>query len=102
MPKIELCFYTDSEIEGRVYVTCLISKIHNYGTVDYEWMPCMKWNVIYKRISMMENPELSSASVLNQRKNEGKNLTKWKLCRVVKELREYRKYDRALQVTQSI
>ena len=51
---------------------------------------------------MMENPELSSASVLNQWENEGKNLTKWKLCRVVKELRKYRKYDRAFQVNQSI
>jgi len=40
----------------------------------------MKWNVIYKRISMMENLELSSASVLNQWENEDKNLTKWKLC----------------------
>ena len=48
---------------------------------------------------MMENPELGSASVLNQWENEGRTLTKWELCRVVKELRKYRKYDRALQVT---
>jgi len=94
-------FYTDSGIGvgARVSVTCSISKIHNYGTLDYERKPNVKWNSIYRRISMMENPELGSASVLNQWENEGRTLTKWELCRVVKELRKYRKYDRALQVT---
>jgi hypothetical protein len=93
-------FYTDTGIGGArsVSVTCSISKIHSYGTLDYERKPNLKWNAIYKRISMMENPELGSASVLNQWENEGRNLTKWELCRVVKELRKYRKHDRALQV----
>lgn len=44
------------------------------------------------------DPELGSASVLNQWENEGKTLTKWQLCRVVKELRKFRKHHRALQV----
>lgn len=47
---------------------------------------------------MMEKPELGSASVLNQWENEGKSLTKWELCRIVKELRKYRRHDKALQV----
>ncbi|KAJ1415436.1 Tetratricopeptide-like helical domain superfamily [Sesbania bispinosa] len=56
----------------RLSVTCSISKIHSYGTVDYERRPI--WE------------------------NEGKNLTKWELCRVVKELRKYRRHARALEV----
>ena len=47
----------------------------------------------------MENPELGSASVLNQWEDEGKNLTKWELSRVVKELRKYKRFERALEVT---
>lgn len=46
----------------------------------------------------MPNPELGSATVLNQWENEGKNLTKWELCRVVKELRKYKRHQRALEV----
>jgi len=46
----------------------------------------------------MENPELGSGSVLNQWENEGKRLTKWELCRVVKELRKYKRYQQALEV----
>ncbi|KAI5598382.1 hypothetical protein POPTR_002G139400v4 [Populus trichocarpa] len=79
-------------------ITCSISQIHNYGTVDYERRPMMKWNAIYRRISLMENPELGSGSVLNQWENDGKRLTKWELCRVVKELRKYKRYQQALEV----
>ena len=50
----------------------------------------------------MENPELGSASVLNQWENEGKNITKWELSRVVKELRKYKRFERALEVTKMI
>jgi len=46
----------------------------------------------------MENPELGSGSVLNQWENDGKRLTKWELCRVVKELRKYKRYQQALEV----
>ncbi|KAM6542634.1 hypothetical protein CsatB_007081 [Cannabis sativa] len=79
-------------------VSCSISQVHNYGTVDYERRPLMKWNAIYKRISLMENPELGSGSVLNQWEKEGKVLSKWDLCRVVKELRKYKRFERALEV----
>ncbi|KAJ6675632.1 hypothetical protein OIU85_011756 [Salix viminalis] len=79
-------------------ITCSISQIHNYGTVDYERRPMIKWNALYRRISLMENPELGSGSVLNQWENEGKRPTKWELCRVVKELRKYKRYQQALEV----
>lgn len=58
----------------------------------------LNWNALYKKISMMENPELGSASVLNQVENEGKKISKWELCRIVKELRKFRRFKHALQV----
>lgn len=79
-------------------IICSISKIYSYGTVDYERRPMIKWNAIYRRISLMENPELGSGSVLNQWEKEGKKLSKWELCRVVKELRKYKRYQQALEV----
>ncbi|KAI4354666.1 hypothetical protein L6164_003513 [Bauhinia variegata] len=82
----------------RLSVTCSIPKTHSYGTMDYERRPIVRWNDIYRRISLMENPELGSASVLNQWENEGKNLTKWMLWRVVKELRKHKRHERALEV----
>uniref|UniRef100_A0A2P2JTA7 Uncharacterized protein MANES_01G273600 n=1 Tax=Rhizophora mucronata TaxID=61149 RepID=A0A2P2JTA7_RHIMU len=82
----------------RLLISCSISQVHSYGTMDFERRPIIKWNAIYKRISLMENPELGSGSVLNQWEKEGKKLTKWELCRVVKELRKYRRYNQALQV----
>lgn len=46
----------------------------------------------------MENPEKGAASILNQCENEGKRFTKWELCRVVKELRKFRRFKLALEV----
>ena len=46
----------------------------------------------------MENPELGSATLLNDWKKEGRKLIKWELCRVVKELRKYKRYKQALEV----
>ena len=46
----------------------------------------------------MENPELGAGSVLNQCEKEGKKLTKWELCRVVKELRKFKRFKQALEV----
>lgn len=56
------------------------------------------WNAIYKRISMMEDSSAGPASVLNQVENEGKRISKWEVCRVVKELRKFRRYKFALEV----
>lgn len=47
---------------------------------------------------MMENPSLGSATILEQWEEEGRKLTKWDLCRVVKELRKYRRFKPALEV----
>ncbi|MED6168607.1 hypothetical protein PIB30_013102 [Stylosanthes scabra] len=46
----------------------------------------------------MPNPELGSTSVLEQWENEEKSLTKWELCRVIKELWKYKRHKRALEV----
>lgn len=46
----------------------------------------------------MENTEKSAAGLLNQTENEGRKLTKWELCRIVKELRKFRRFNRALEV----
>lgn len=62
----------------------------------------MKWNGIYKRISLMENPEKGAASMLNQIENEGRMLTKWELCRIVKELRKFRRFKLALEVNNNL
>lgn len=83
---------------ARRTVACSISQVHGYGAVDYERRPMVKWNALYRRISLMEKPELGSASVLNQCEDEGKKLSKWELCRVVKELRKFKRYRQALEV----
>ncbi|PON58831.1 Tetratricopeptide-like helical domain containing protein [Parasponia andersonii] len=82
----------------RFSVSCSISQVHSYGTLDYERRPMVKWNAIYKRISLMENPELGSGTVLNQWEKEGRQLSKWELCRVIKELRKFKRFERALEV----
>lgn len=79
-------------------IVCSISQVYGYGTVDYERRPIIQWNAIYKKISLMEKPELGAASVLNQWEKGGRKLTKWELCRVVKELRKYKRPNQALEV----
>lgn len=77
-----------------------VSKVHSYGTVDYENRPgkTVTWKSIYKRISLMGNPEKGATEVLNQWENEGKKVTKWELCRIVKEMRKYGRHKLALEV----
>ncbi|XP_010479321.1 PREDICTED: pentatricopeptide repeat-containing protein At1g02150-like [Camelina sativa] len=79
-------------------IVCSISQVYGYGTVDYERRPIIQWNAIYKKISLMEKPELGAGSVLNQWEKGGRKLTKWELCRVVKELRKYKRPNQALEV----
>ncbi|KAL1217153.1 Pentatricopeptide repeat-containing protein [Cardamine amara subsp. amara] len=79
-------------------IVCSISQVYGYGTVDYERRPIIQWNAIYKKISLMEKPDLGAASVLNQWEKGGRKLTKWELCRVVKELRKYKRPNQALEV----
>ncbi|KAJ4847629.1 hypothetical protein Tsubulata_002737 [Turnera subulata] len=82
----------------KLTVTCCISKIHNYGTVDYERRPPIRWNQIYRRISLMDNPELGAGSILDELEKERKQLAKRDLCRVVKELRKFKRHRQALEV----
>lgn len=74
--------------------------MHNYNTTDYENRPVQKWNVTYRKISLMENNtgEGSATCVLNKAESEGKRFTKWELCKIVKELRKYRRFRLALEV----
>ncbi|KAL7158378.1 hypothetical protein ABFS83_02G138900 [Erythranthe nasuta] len=82
-----------------LFVACSsISQVHSYGTLDYERRPMLNWNAVYKQISMLEDPKLGSASVLNQVENDDKRLTKWELCRIVKELRKFKRFKYALEV----
>lgn len=72
---------------------------HTYKTKDYEKRPMQNWNVAYRKISMMENGSDGSAvSVLNEDESEGRMFTKWELCKIVKELRKYRRFRMALEV----
>ncbi|KAF4395198.1 hypothetical protein F8388_001585 [Cannabis sativa] len=78
-------------------LTCSISQVQS-STANFERRPPVKWIGIYKRISYMENPELGSGSVLNQWEKEQKLISKGDLCRVIKELRKYKSFERALEV----
>ena len=46
----------------------------------------------------MGDPEKGATQVLNQWENEGKKVTKWELCRIVKEMRKYGRHKLALEV----
>ncbi|KAH0448992.1 hypothetical protein IEQ34_022792 [Dendrobium chrysotoxum] len=80
-----------------VAIRCSISQVHSYGTVDYERRPPLKWSSLYRRISIMENPNADSATVLEQWEGAERKLSKWDLCRVVKELRRFGRFKRALE-----
>lgn len=70
---------------------------NRYEAVNYKRRPELKWTDILKKISLIEDPQLGVASVLNQIEKEGNKLTKWELCRVVKELRKFNKFNLALE-----
>ncbi|XP_022734474.1 pentatricopeptide repeat-containing protein At1g02150-like [Durio zibethinus] len=82
----------------KLPITCSISQVHSYGTMDYKRRRMMNWNVIYRKISLVENPDLGSATVLNDWEKGGRKLNKWELSKVVKELRKYKRYKQALEV----
>lgn len=89
-------------LSKKTAIVCSISQVYGYGTVDYERRPIIQWNAIYRKISLMEKPELGAASVLNQWEKGGRKLTKWELCRVVKELRKYKRPNQALEVASHV
>ncbi|XP_047956069.1 pentatricopeptide repeat-containing protein At1g02150-like [Salvia hispanica] len=97
-PNLSIAFKT---LNNPAFVTCSSApQPYSYGTVDYENRPMVKWNAVFKKISLLDNSvlDVGAASVLNQTENEGKNLSKWELSRVVKELRKFRRFRLALQV----
>ncbi|PKA50293.1 Pentatricopeptide repeat-containing protein [Apostasia shenzhenica] len=79
-------------------VRCSASKFYNYGTVDYERRPALKWSTLYRRISTMENVNDGSSFVLDRWEDEERKLSKWELFRVIKELRKFGRLTRALEI----
>ncbi|KAJ0968281.1 hypothetical protein J5N97_025198 [Dioscorea zingiberensis] len=79
-------------------VRCSISKVHSYGTVDYERKQGLKWSSLYRRIAMMEDPDAGTMGVLQRWDAEERTLSKWELCRVARELRKFKKFKLALEV----
>ncbi|MQM14651.1 hypothetical protein Taro_047587 [Colocasia esculenta] len=79
---------------------CSFSQVHSYGTVDYEQLrgARARWSSLYRRIAMTEDPEAGAAVELERWEEEERRLSKWELCRVVKELRKFRRFKLALDV----
>ncbi|KAK8916772.1 Pentatricopeptide repeat-containing protein [Platanthera zijinensis] len=106
--RLAPCFFSPNLIaerrrdSGAGLVRCSISQVHNYGTVDYERRSASKWSTLYRRISMLENPNAGCSTVIEQWENEERELSKWDLCRVIKELRKYGRFKRALEDTWDI
>lgn len=98
-PKFNSLIISNYSSSSSSSSSSFVSNV-NYKSVDYEKKPgaTVTWKAIYKRISMMGNREKGSSNVLNQWENEGKTVTKWELCRLVKELRKYGRYKLALEV----
>ncbi|KAH7863195.1 hypothetical protein Vadar_014619 [Vaccinium darrowii] len=93
-----LSFQSGFPNKNPTIVRCSISQVHSYETVEYELRPTTKWTSIYSSISLMKDPTMSAASVLNKHEKAGKRLTKWELHKIVKELRRFRHFKRALEV----
>ena len=90
--------HTESTCFRGLSVTCSVSRTRSSGTVGYKRRPIETWNAICRRISLIENPEVDSSTVLNKWEDQGKWLTKLDLCKVIKELRKYKRHKRALEV----
>ncbi|KAL6505858.1 hypothetical protein OROHE_023237 [Orobanche hederae] len=98
MPNLSTAFKIHN---NPAVITCSsVPHPYSYGAIDYENRPLQKCNTIYKKLSMLSNPnsDKAAASVLNQAENEGKRISKWELVRVIKELRKFRRFKLALEV----
>lgn len=94
----DLTNFKPISIHKNPVFTCSISQVYSYGTMDYEKRPIVKWVTVYKRISFMQDPNMGSGSVLNQWEKENKMLSKWELCKIIKELRKFGRHKFALEV----
>ncbi|KAL5973822.1 hypothetical protein ACLOJK_030480 [Asimina triloba] len=86
---------------GRtISVVCSISKAYNYGTVDYERRPSLRWSALYRRISQQQqqNSGMETADILDRWDAEERRITKWDIIRIVKELRKFRRFSLALEI----
>uniref|UniRef100_A0A0D6RA33 Pentacotripeptide-repeat region of PRORP domain-containing protein n=1 Tax=Araucaria cunninghamii TaxID=56994 RepID=A0A0D6RA33_ARACU len=57
---------------------------------------------LYKRLSRLGDPNLSAVAVLQQWIDEGRKVKKWDLQGYVRQLRKYRRYKHALEVSEWI
>ncbi|KAG7958459.1 hypothetical protein I3843_10G021700 [Carya illinoinensis] len=61
------------------------------------WNPCL--NALYRRISPIGDPRVSIVPILEQWIEEGQTVSKGPLLAIVKELRRYKRYAHALEVS---
>ncbi|KAG9454424.1 hypothetical protein H6P81_007328 [Aristolochia fimbriata] len=87
-----------SDKNRRNSITCSISQVHSYGTVDYERRPPQPWRSLYRKITVVEDRKFGASFVLNLWEEEQGRIYKWTLCRVVRELRKFQCYKQALEV----
>ncbi|KAG0496844.1 hypothetical protein HPP92_001535 [Vanilla planifolia] len=97
IPKVYSHGTVDYERRRSGGVRISIPKVYSHGTVDYERRPVLKWSTLYRRISMMEECGAGSSAELERWENEEQQLSKWELFRVIKELRKFGRYKRALE-----
>ncbi|WVZ86605.1 hypothetical protein U9M48_033359 [Paspalum notatum var. saurae] len=74
-----------------------VAKVHSYGTVDYERRPALRWGTLYRRIAVGQGGRPVGRTLGAWDEGE-RRLYKWELCRIVKELRKFRRFSLALQV----
>ncbi|MED6143797.1 hypothetical protein PIB30_009296 [Stylosanthes scabra] len=79
-------------------LTCAISDAQSSRTLRYKRRPVEAWKAISKRISLIENPEVDSSTVLNEWESKRNWIKKLDVSRVIKDLRKFNKHRRALEV----
>ncbi|CAN0879531.1 Pentatricopeptide repeat-containing protein At1g02150 [Linum grandiflorum] len=85
------------DLEYRILtITRSISHDHTYGAVNYENRPPSNWFEVYKRIWSME--DLGVGTVLDQCEIGGKQLAKWELTKIIKQLRKFQRFKQAIEV----
>ncbi|XP_062226314.1 pentatricopeptide repeat-containing protein At1g02150-like [Phragmites australis] len=74
-----------------------VAKVHSYGTVDYERRAPLLWGTLYRRIAVGHGGRPVERTLGAWDEGE-RRLGKWELCCIAKELRNFRRFNLALQV----
>jgi hypothetical protein len=75
-----------------------VANVHSYGTVDFERRPALRWSSLYRRVAV-GNRGRPVGRILADWDEGERRLDKWELCRIARELRKFRRFNLALQVT---